>query len=110
MSIPKTRFRRRAQLIATWRGVAVSSAPSSVRGFLPLPRCADVMVRAAPCADQYPVIACQLIRSGGTSAARRAIRSSGSSTMCVVPSRYGVFSCFFASPRGIGLVKYAEPR
>ena len=31
------------------------------------------------------------IRGGGTNAARRAIRSSGSSTMCVVPSRYGVF-------------------
>jgi hypothetical protein len=31
------------------------------------------------------------LRGGGTSAARRASRSSGSSTMCVVPSRYGVF-------------------
>jgi hypothetical protein len=31
-------------------------------------------------------------RGVGTSAASRAIRSSGSSTMCVVPSRYGVFS------------------
>jgi DNA-binding NarL/FixJ family response regulator len=29
------------------------------------------------------------MRGGGTKAARRAIRSSGSSTMCVVPSRYG---------------------
>jgi hypothetical protein len=32
------------------------------------------------------------MRGGGTSAASRAIRSSGSSTMCVVPSRYGVLS------------------
>jgi hypothetical protein len=30
------------------------------------------------------------MRGGGSSAARQAIRSSGSSTMCVVPSRYGV--------------------
>jgi hypothetical protein len=32
------------------------------------------------------------IRGGGTSAASRAIRSGGSSTMCVVPSRHGVLS------------------
>ena len=34
----------------------------------------------------------RLTRGGGTSAARRAMQSSGSNMTCVVPSRYGVFS------------------
>jgi hypothetical protein len=42
MSIPDTRFRRLAQFIATWRGVAGLSVPSSACSLLPLPRPAGV--------------------------------------------------------------------
>lgn len=39
---------------------------------------------------EYPVIPVKCIGGGGTSAASLAMKSSGSSAMCVVPSRYGV--------------------
>jgi hypothetical protein len=45
-------------------------------------RCAKLAVRG-----EHPMKPVRCIRGGGISAAKRAIRSSGSSTMCVVPSR-----------------------
>lgn len=44
-------------------------------------------------------------RGGGTSAARRAIKSSGSSTICVVPSRYGVFSAQRTWPEAVSATR-----
>jgi hypothetical protein len=40
---------------------------------------------------EHAVKSRQVHRGGGASAASRATKSSGSSTMCVVPFRYGVF-------------------
>jgi hypothetical protein len=70
ISMPNTRFSRRAQLIATCLGVGrwTESVTGPVRCGAPMPRCA------------------------GVTATRLAIRSSGSITRCVVPSRYGVLS------------------
>jgi hypothetical protein len=92
MSIPNTRFRRCAQVIATWRGVGACRSRLHA-ALLPLPRCAGVTAaRSLLCGANTPWYRVRCIRGGGTSAASLAIRSSGSSTMCVVPSRYGVFS------------------
>jgi hypothetical protein len=71
-------------------------AAAGIRGRLlrrPRPRCAGVTAaRSLLCGANTPWKRVRCMRGGGTSAARRAIRSSGSSTMWVVPSRYGVFS------------------
>jgi hypothetical protein len=55
MSMPNTRFKRFAQLIATCRGVAGLSAPSCTCGFLPLPRPAGVTAaRSLLCGANTP--------------------------------------------------------
>jgi hypothetical protein len=48
MSMPNTRFKRFAQLIATFRGVAGLSALSCTCGFLPSPRPAGVTAASRP--------------------------------------------------------------
>lgn len=49
ISIPNTRFRRLAQLIATWRGVGglAESAARAVDFKAPVPGCAGVMTRTS---------------------------------------------------------------
>ena len=69
MSMANTRLGRAAQVMATCRGVEFSAVPAR--------RCAPGLRPASVTA------AC--------SAASRAMKSKGSSTMCVVPSRYGVW-------------------
>lgn len=92
ISMPNTRFRRCAQLIATWRGVMGLSG-STGTALPPTPRCAGVTAeRSLLWGANTPWNRVRCIRGGGTSAASLAIRSSGSSTMCVVPSRYGALS------------------
>ncbi len=95
ISMPKTRLSRRAQFIATWRGVGgLSCSPGNAGCFgAPMPRRAGVTIaRRRLCGANTPWYLVKCIRGGGTSATRRAIRSRGSRTTCVVPSRYGVFS------------------
>jgi hypothetical protein len=48
-----------------------------------------IAARNAACAANTPWNLVKCTRGGGTSAAKRAMKSKGSSTMCVVPSRYG---------------------
>lgn len=93
ISMPNTRFRRRAQFIATCRGVAGLAGSTGGCFVAPLPRCAGVTAaRNLLFGANTPWNLVRCIRGGGTGAASRAIRSSGSNTTCVVPSRYGVFS------------------
>jgi hypothetical protein len=92
ISTPNTRFRRCAQVMATWRGV-MGLAELAESALPPTPRCAGVTAaRSLLWGANTPWNLVRCIRGSGTSAASLAIRSSGSSTMCVVPSRYGALS------------------
>jgi len=65
MSTPNTRFRRLAQLMATWRAVAGFPAPSSACGLLPLPRPAGVTAaRNLLCGANTPWYRVRCIRGG----------------------------------------------
>jgi len=88
ISIPKTRLRRCAQVIARCRSAGVRG--SDVVG---VPRPAGVTtVRQRLCGANTPWYLVRCARGLGTSAVNRAMKSSGSKTTWVVPSRYGVFS------------------
>ena len=94
ISTPNTRFSRRAQLSATCRGSGLAGSQDGACSFgAPIPLRAGVTTpRSRLCGAKTPWYPVRCIRGGGTSAVRRAIRSSGSSTMCVVPSWYGVLN------------------
>jgi hypothetical protein len=51
-----------------------------------------IAARSAALAANTPWYLVKWTRGGGTSAARRAMKSKGSSRMSLVPSRYGVFN------------------
>ena len=94
ISIPNTRFRPCAQVIAARRSAGVGasvSAGSACRP--PLPRLAGVTrARYLLFGANTPWKRVRLTLDFSTSAASRAMKSSGSKITCVVPSRYGVFS------------------
>ena len=110
MSILKTRFRRCAQLIEARRSAEVRSCGSSTAlGLLPLPRFADVTdARCLLFGANTPWNLIRLTRGLGTSAARRAMKSSGSKMTCVVPSRYGVFNWSHTLPLGVSDRRFSE--
>lgn len=93
ISMPTARFRRCAQRIDAWRASLGCSAPCAVSSMplLPMPRPAGVFGARRPLFCEHPVIARQVSARGRHRAARRVMKSS-SRTMCVVPSRQGVFS------------------
>ncbi len=76
--------------MATCRGVGgccCASADGGCSCDAPIPRCAGVTAaRIQLCGVNTPWNWVRCIRDGGTSAASRALRSSGSRTICVVPS------------------------
>ena len=88
ISIPKTRFRRCAQVIAARRSAGVGSCGSvGVACSPPLPRFAGVTrARYLLFGANTPWKRVRLTRGFGTSAARRAMKSRGSKMTCVVPS------------------------
>jgi hypothetical protein len=94
MSIPNTRFKRCAQVIAARRSASVGSSGSAVLAcWPPRPRLAGVTrARYLLLGAKTPWNRVRLTRGFGTRAASREMKSSGSKMTCVVPSRYGVFS------------------
>ncbi len=94
MSMPNTRFRRCAQVIAARRSADVGSSGSAVlERSPPLPRLAGVTrARYLLFGANTPWKRVRFTRGFGTSAASRAMKSRGSKMTCVVPSRYGVLS------------------
>jgi hypothetical protein len=83
ISIANTRFKRCIQLIATCFGVTRSTAAPAFPP--PCPRPAGVIAaRNAACGANTPWYLVRCTRGGGTNAARRARKSSGSNTTCVV--------------------------
>ena len=106
--MPNTRFSRRAQLIATCLGVGgLADSPAMAGGFdAPAPRCAGVTAaRSLLCGAITPWQRVRYILGGDTSAANLAKKSSGSISMCVVPSRYGVFSAYRTCPDDVGAMR-----
>jgi len=83
-----------AQVIAARRSAGVAASGSRFVGcWPPLPRLAGVTrPRCLLLGAKAPWNRVRFTRGFGTSAARRAMKSSGSKMTCVVPSRYGVFS------------------
>lgn len=110
MSIPNTRFRRCAQVIAARRSAGVRSSGSAVVAYRPpLPRLAGVTrARCLLLGANTPWKRVRLTRGFGTKAASRAMKSSGSKMTCVVPSRYGVFNWYRTLPFGVSDRRFSE--
>lgn len=92
ISMRNTRFRRCAQVMQACRSASVGGS-SGPLALLTLPRLAGVTnTRCLLLGGKHPRKRVRLMRGRGTSPARRAMKSSGSTMTCVVPLRYGVLS------------------
>jgi hypothetical protein len=89
MSMAKTRLRRCAHDIARCRSLTEPS-PRAAKAAVRVP--GTICARSGLAGANTLWYRGRCARGFGTSAARRAIKSSGSKITCVVPSRYGVFS------------------
>jgi len=92
MSMANTRARRCAQ-VRFGEQSAAEAAPCGLAWLAAAARVAGtIRGRSGLAGANTPWYLVRWARGLGTSAARRAMKSSGSKITCVVPSRYGVFS------------------